>query len=427
MPQPRYPSILSGYLHAKRESRADKEYERQQRDLDAQEQQVEWDRLAAAYVAPLAQHRVQALEHMPIQDYYTAQMRSIQNDPGYQDFAPEVQERVLAKIRDSAKLDADNAVRRKEHDVADAILASIGQTGTLGPRQQVMERGEPWEIVRSLQAEGYPVELNEDNEVALPNGVTVPAPLFAAWIRETGTPLGGFARATERQEQQNIIDRVLAQQQEAVAAQNAGPQIDPNSPLAQLLQSTGQGLAGLATRLLGGRSQTTPDAGAASDFVPHIDLDTAGNIVSGSTPTPPVAQTKTPSSLQEELAAIQRLSSQDAVSDYLQGLEDQFGPQSFWERNFGPLVPSNPARSRRRLLTEAAGERRLSLDEEEAVTLSNTIAGLLKDIEELQAVDSRSLLQNLPEIQEKQRQLNQYRREFQRRVQSQSLYGNLRL
>lgn len=261
MPNYNLPSFSQGFYNAREGARNAQMQDIQLRALQDAEQDALWQREAAAYLAPIAQHRTAAISSgMPMGDYFAAQMAALRNDPGFQQKSPDVQERILNMMADTATVEAQRAARRHDYDTSNAILRAIGQSPDISERERLMQQDDPWAIIRSLQQQGVPVSLSEDNQFAVgPDGSKVPVAQFVSKMMQSqGSPVAGFEAASlwsaeeaERKRQEDQANRVYDQlvanmQPQATAGQvipETGPPLLPPST-EQPVQATNWGALG---------------------------------------------------------------------------------------------------------------------------------------------------------------------------------------
>ncbi len=295
------PSFSQGFMRAKQDA-----YESKIRDMalrrdQALEQDALWRQEAAAYLAPIDQHRTEAVSGgMSTADYFTAQMNALRNDEGFKRKSPDVQRYILQMMTDSATVEANRAAQNKDWTTANAVLQAVGQQPRVTQRQMTLDKGDPWEIIRQLNQEGHPVTLSEDNKFVIdPSGNKVPVALFVAEMRKTGTPVSGYAvaqqwglDAADRELQQRLLKMQLDAYEKAlrgaeyVPASDAGLQTvvrrpeDPQpgvqsvgeseqpSYLARLLQNSGLG------HMLAQQASAFDTYAASSPQLPHITIAT---------------------------------------------------------------------------------------------------------------------------------------------------------
>lgn len=303
------PSFSQGFMRAKQDA-----YESKIRDMalrrdQALEQDALWRQEAAAYLAPIDQHRAEAVSGgMSTADYFTAQMNALRNDEGFKRKSPDVQRYILQMMTDSATVEANRAAQNKDWTTANAVLQAVGQQPRVTQRQMTLDEGDPWEIIRQLNQEGHPVTLSEDNKFVIdPSGSKVPVALFVAEMRRTGTPVSGYAAAqqwgldaADREQQQRLLEMQIAEYERALRGAEYTPASDaglqtvvrrPEEPqpsvqgageseqpsyFARLLQNSGLG------RMLAQQASEF-DTYAASDHPPP-------RITIGTTPPSPAMQ-----------------------------------------------------------------------------------------------------------------------------------------
>lgn len=374
------PSFSQGFMRAKQDA-----YESKIRDMalrrdQALEQDALWRQEAAAYLAPINQHRTEAVSGgMSTADYFTAQMNALRNDEGFKRKSPDVQRYILQMMTDSATVEANRAAQNKDWTTANAVLQAVGQQPRVTQRQMTLDKGDPLEIIRQLNQEGHQVTLSEDNKFVIdPSGSKVPVALFVAEMRKTGTPVSGYAvaqqwglDAADRELQQRLLRMQLAEYEKAlkgaeyVPASDAGLQTvvrrpeDPQpgvqsvgeseqpSYLARLLQNSGLG------HMLAQQASAFDTYAASSPQLPHIAVGTTPPSQPPSAAMQSViqaqqAQTSQPALSQtpreQELAQIASIVDLVELQRRARELDDPKYAQHFrWGGGVGFPKPSDPA------------------------------------------------------------------------------------
>lgn len=401
------PSFSQGFMRAKQDA-----YESKIRDMalrrdQALEQDALWRQEAAAYLAPIDQHRTEAVSGgMSTADYFTSQMNALRNDEGFKRKSPDVQRYILQMMTDSATVEANRAAQNKDWATANAVLQAVGQQPRATQRQMTLDRGDPWEIIRQLNQEGHPVALSEDNKFVIdPSGSKIPVALFVSEMRRTGTPVSGYAAAqqwgldaADREQQQRLLEMQIAEYERAlrgaeyVPASDAGLQTvvrRPEEPqpsvqgageseqpsyFARLLQNSGLG------RMLAQQAAAFDTYAASNPQPPHITV--------GTTPPSPAmqaviqAQQAQPSQpvpsqtpREQELAQIASIDNLVELQRRARELPDSRYAQHFlWGGGVGASLPSSAVISARAAEDlQALQERFNALQQAEDLALQNEI------------------------------------------------------
>lgn len=229
-----FTSIIKGQRAARQDNdrdlatrRAEEKFafERDQRMIGLETQQ--WDRQAASYAAPLLSNMQQAADAG--QDDVTFlinQRKVVQEDPAFQAFPPEVQQRVLKQLGEAAQITAQQRLNAGDPAAARELYKAFGWQGQIPTISVAGQSGDIKAIIQSVDPNGTMLVPNPDGTYSY-NGVAIPADRLAAALQAGGgaaalpaisaTIQAENARITQatQQQQQN---QLMLYQQSAMAA-----------------------------------------------------------------------------------------------------------------------------------------------------------------------------------------------------------------
>jgi hypothetical protein len=161
-------------------------FQRQQREQQALSQS--YDRDATAYTATLLGNMQQAANAGQSDlDYMIEQRNVVLQDPNFQAFSPEVQQRVLARLGSAAQVTAQQYVDAGELSAARRLYDAWGWGNQISDKRIAASSGNIGSILATYDPKGELYKANPDGTVTiLATGVNVPQDRFAAAIAAGG-------------------------------------------------------------------------------------------------------------------------------------------------------------------------------------------------------------------------------------------------
>lgn len=161
-------------------------FNRDQRMISLETQR--WDRQAASYAAPLLGNMQQAADAG--QDDITFlinQRKVVQEDPAFQAFPPEVQQRVLKQLGEAAQITAQQRLNAGDPAAARELYKAFGWQGQIPQQDVAFKTGDIGQIVSAIDPGGTLLAANPDGSYTYKQtGVVIPADRLAAVLAAGG-------------------------------------------------------------------------------------------------------------------------------------------------------------------------------------------------------------------------------------------------
>lgn len=202
-------------------------FERENQLLQMREQQ--FDRQAAAYVAPfLSNQQMAADQGVDNLEWLIGQRQAVLNDAAFQSMPPEVQQRILQQIGASATAIAQQQIQAGDVGAAQRLYSALG-VNYASPVAQVAQSGDARTIVDAAIQQGAKYTISADGRsVTDAQGITAPIEQVAWLIAQSPNNLSNampaFAAVLEQQRQDSLAAQQAAimRSRQALELQLAG-------------------------------------------------------------------------------------------------------------------------------------------------------------------------------------------------------------
>lgn len=171
-------------------------------------------RQAAAYLAPLSTHRQRAAQQGvdPV-DFIVSQQQAMLADPAYQNFSPDVQQAINAKLDQQVSLTAETLIRNKDFAGLQKLVDTMGTPSPIGDADTASMIGNTPDLIAALTNQGVPATVTSTGNIEV-NGIEIEPnkfnQLYSQFNGNIAMALGAYMTEVEQKAQTDEARQLTA-------------------------------------------------------------------------------------------------------------------------------------------------------------------------------------------------------------------------